>query len=104
MAPASYHELIERAEHKYGDSQVRWFTMIGAFSGVSAGFAMPLWMDNDFSLLCWWESLQDSIRCLLILFFGFELMVLLGAIATIIGMLVMGRYQTLEKLCRSADY
>ena len=90
LAPASYHELIERAEHKYGDSQVRWFTMIGAFSGVSAGFAMPLWMDNDWPIVVG-GKLAGLYSLPAYFIFGFELMVLLGAIATIIGMLVMGR-------------
>lgn len=89
-APASYHELIEFAEEKYGPSQVRWFTLLGALSGVSAGFGMPLWMDYDWPMVV--GGKQAGIYSLpAYVIFGFELMILLGAIATIIGMLVMGR-------------
>lgn len=90
LAPASYHELVERAEHKYGFSQVRWFTMVGAFSGVSAGFGMPLWMDYKWPIVVGGKFAGlYSLPAYFI--FGFELMVLFGAIATILGMLVMGR-------------
>lgn len=90
LSPTSYHELIELAEKKYGDSPVKWFTLTGALSGVAAGFGMPLWMDYDWPIVVGGKTAGIySLPAYVI--FGFELMVLLGAIATIIGMLVMGR-------------
>ena len=42
FSPTSYHELMEAAEQRYGQSEVRWFTLVGALSGVAAGFGLPL--------------------------------------------------------------
>lgn len=89
-APTSYHELIELAEERYGPSQVRWFTLTGALTGVTTGFGMPLWMDYDWPIIVG-GKLPGVYSLPAYFIFGFELMILFGAIATIMGMLVMGR-------------
>ncbi|MCB9229478.1 MAG: DUF3341 domain-containing protein [Deltaproteobacteria bacterium] len=86
----SYHELMHLAEERHGPSQVRWFTLVGALSGVFTGFAMPLWMDYDWPIVVGGKTAGIySVPAYFV--FGFELMVLFGALATIMGMLVMGR-------------
>lgn len=86
----SYHELMHLAEEKHGPSQVRWFTLTGALTGVFTGFFMPLWMDYDWPIVVGGKTAGiHSVAAYFI--FGFELMVLFGALATIAGMLVMGR-------------
>ena len=91
ISHTSYHELIHIAEEKYGKSQVRWFTLTGALTGVFTGFAMPLLMDYDWPIVVGGKT--AGIYSLPAYFiFGFELMILLGAIATIAGMFVMGRF------------
>lgn len=91
ISHTSYHELIHLAEEKYGPSQVRWFTLVGAVTGVSTGFGMPLWMDYDWPLVV--GGKQAGLYSLpAYVVFGFELMILFGAIATILGMFVMGRF------------
>ena len=90
VSHTSYHELMDIAEKQYGPSEVRWFTLVGALSGVSIGFGMPLLMDYDWPIVTGGKT--AGIYSLPAYFiFGFELMILLGAIATILGMLVMGR-------------
>lgn len=90
LSHTSYHELMHLAEKKYGFSEVRWFTLVGTLSGVITGFGMPLWMDYNWPLVTGgkWAGIY-SLPAYVI--FAFELMVLFGAIATILGMLVMGR-------------
>ncbi|NRA44964.1 MAG: DUF3341 domain-containing protein [Oligoflexales bacterium] len=91
ISHTSYHELIHIAEKKYGISQVRWFTLTGALTGVFTGFAMPLAMDYDWPLVVGGKTAGVySLPAYVV--FGFELMILLGAIATIVGMFVMGRF------------
>ena len=88
LSPTSYHEL----EHAsgYGASAVRWFTLTGALSGIATGFGMPLLMDYDWPIVVGGKTAGiHSVTAYVI--FGFELMVLFGALATILGMLVMGR-------------
>ncbi len=90
LSPTSYHELMALAEERYGPSPVRWFTLVGALSGMCTGFAMPLLMDYDWPIVVGGKS--PGIYSLpAYVIFGFELMVLFGALATILGMLVMGR-------------
>lgn len=90
VSHTSYHELMDIAEKKYGPSEVRWFTLVGALTGVTIGFGMPLFMDYDWPIVTGGKTAGVySLPAYVI--FGFELMILLGAIATITGMLVMGR-------------
>ena len=86
----SYHELMHLAEERHGVSQVRWFTLTGGLTGCVTGFAMPLWMDYDWPIVV--GGKQAGVLSLPAYFiFGFELMVLLGALCTILGMLFLGR-------------
>ena len=86
----SYHELMDVAEEKFGSSQVKWFTLCGALLGVFTGFGMCLFCDYDWPLVVGGKTAGiASLPAYVIL--GFELMILLGAIFTIMGMLVMGR-------------
>lgn len=90
ISHSAYHELYERAERRYGESEVRWFTLVGGVTGASLGFGMPLWMDYDWPLVVGGKTAGlPSLPAYFV--FGFEVMVLLGAIATIAGMLWMGR-------------
>lgn len=86
----SYHELMDLAEKRHGVSPIRFFTLAGGLTGCATGFAMPLWMDYDWPMIV--GGKQAGILSLPAYFiFGFELMVLLGALATIFGMLWFGK-------------
>ena len=80
----------------YSPSPVRWFTLTGALAGIATGFAMPLLMDYDW-LLVVGGKIGGFYSLPAYLIFGFELMVLFGAICTIGGMLIMGRLPDVHK-------
>lgn len=85
FSPTSYHE-IEHAGH-FGNSNVRWFTLVGAMLGTISGFALCLLMDYDWPLTV--GGKQGGINSLpAYVVIAFELTILLGGLATIIGMLV----------------
>ena len=90
FSPSSYHELMDLAHKKFKDSPVRWLTLIGSIIGCSVGFLMPVLMDYDFPLVVGGKTagLNSVIPNVI---FMFELFVLLGALATILGMLWFGR-------------
>ncbi len=89
-APTSYHELLDQAEKNFGASEVRWFTLTGAVTGMATGIGMPLLMDWDWPIVVGGKTAGiPSTPAYMI--FVFELMVLFGAIATILGILVMSR-------------
>ena len=88
FSPTSYHEI----EHAMGDpsSPVKWFTLVGAMTGTISGFALCLLMDYDWPLVVGGKTAGIySLPAYVVI--GFELTILLGGIATIVGMLVMGR-------------
>ena len=89
-AHTSYHELMHVAEDRWGPSQVRWFTLTGSLTGFATGFLMPLVLDWDYPMVVGGKTAGIySIPANVI--FMFELFVLFGAIATILGVLWMGR-------------
>jgi len=48
-SPTSYHELEHAAD--YGESPVRWFTLVGALTGIASGFGLPLLTDWDWPIV-----------------------------------------------------
>lgn len=88
FSPTSYHE-IEHAAH-FSSSPVKWFTFVGAMTGTLCGFGLPLFTDYDWPLVVGGKTAGiASLPAYVVI--GFELTILLGALATILGMLVMGR-------------
>jgi len=86
--PTSYHEIEEACG--FSPSPVRFFTLIGALTGVTCGFALALATDYDWPLVVGGKTPGIySIPAYVVI--GFECTILLGAIATILGMLIMGR-------------
>ena len=88
FSPTSYHE-IEHASG-FGASPVRAFTLIGALTGTCTGFGLALACDWDWPIIVGGKTPGIySLPAYVVL--GFEFTILLGAIATVAGMLVMGR-------------
>lgn len=85
FSPTSYHE-IEHASG-YTDSPVKWFTLTGALTGMVGGFALALATDWDWPLVTGGKTPGIySLPAYVVI--GFECTILLGAICTILGMLV----------------
>jgi hypothetical protein len=69
---------------------VRWFTLIGGLTGMVGGFLLCLVLDWDWPLVV--GGKQAGIYSLpAYVVIGFECTILLGAICTIAGMLILGR-------------
>ncbi len=88
FSPTSYHEI----EHAcgFGASPVRAFTLCGALTGTVSGFALALACDWSWPIVVGGKTPGIySLPAYVVI--GFECTILFGAIATILGMLVMGR-------------
>lgn len=88
FSPTSYHDI----EHAcgYAPSPVRWFTFVGAMTGTFTGFALPLLCDWDWPVVVGGKTAGIySLPAYVVL--GFEFTILFGAIATVLGVLVMCR-------------
>ncbi len=84
--PYPDHEI----EHAlgYDQSPVRVWTLVGGLTGASAGMALPIFASVDLPLVVGGKPMI-SIPAYIIL--TFEMMVLFGALSTIIGLFVLSR-------------
>jgi hypothetical protein len=78
------HELEEACGHE--TSPVRLFTLIGGLTGCAAGFTMTIWMNLDWPLLVGGKAFASVPAFVPI---GFELTVLIGALATVFGVALL---------------
>ncbi|MDH5284983.1 MAG: DUF3341 domain-containing protein, partial [Gemmatimonadota bacterium] len=81
---APNHEL----EHALGitNSPVRLFTLIGGITGVCAGVGMTFWMSLDWPLVVGGKPIATVPPYVV---FMFELMVLIGALSTVAGVIIL---------------
>jgi hypothetical protein len=82
-SPAPNHELEEALNYRV--SPVRLFTLIGGLTGCAAGFAMTIWMSNDWPVLLGGKPIASIPPYVVI---AFELTILLGALSTVAAVAV----------------
>src|SRR3970282_1683762 len=63
-------------------SRVRWFTLIGGLTGVVTGFAMTIWMANDWPIMLGGKPFSSIPPYTII---GFELTILFGGLLPALG-------------------
>ncbi len=85
-APAPFPEVDDAMLDK--PSPVRVFTLVGGLVGVVTGFAVTIWMANDWPLMIGGKA-YSSIPPYVII--AFELTILFGGVLTVIGMFIMGK-------------
>jgi hypothetical protein len=74
-------------------SWVRLFTLIGGLTGVTAGFAMTIWMSRDWPLLVGGKPIA-AIPPYVVL--AFELTILYGSLCTVAGMIILSLVKSLK--------
>ena len=86
--PVPVHEIEDVLERDRPVSRVRLFTLIGGLTGMVSGFLLTIW-----SALVWGLTTGGkpvvSIPPFVVI--AFELTILFGGLATLIGMVVLGR-------------
>lgn len=99
--PVPVHEIEEIVERDRPVSTVRVFTLLGGLAGLASGWLLTAWTSLKWSLVVGGKApigLPVSPPYVVIMF---ELMILFGGIATLIGMVTLGR---LPRLRPSASY
>jgi hypothetical protein len=81
---APNHELEEALG--VTNSPVRLFTLVGGVTGCLAGVGMTFWMSLDWPLLVGGKPIATIPPYVV---FMFELMVLIGALSTVVGLVVL---------------
>ena len=95
--PLPVHEIEEVLERDRPVSRVRLFTLIGGLTGIASAFILTIWSSLVWGQVTGGKYLQlvpgGIIGSSLPPFFiiAFELMVLFGGLATVIGLIVLGR-------------
>lgn len=77
----------------YGESPVRVWTLVGGLTGTATGFAFTVWTAVDWPLIVGGKPMV-SIPAYVVI--AFELTVLFGVLATIIGLFVLGRLPSVK--------
>jgi hypothetical protein len=84
-APAAFRELEDALDER--PSGVRAWTLIGGLLGVTTGYALTLWMANDWPIVVGGKPFSSVAPYTVI---AFELTILFGGLATLLGLLVVG--------------
>ena len=87
--PVPVHEIEEVLERDRPVSRVRLFTLIGALTGTISGFLLTIWSSHQWGLMVGGKPPVASIPPYVVI--AFELTILFGGLATLIGMAVLGR-------------
>lgn len=92
FSPVPRHEI----EHALDTPQspVRMFTLVGALTGVSAGFALAIGTSLAWPLVTGGKPIISLPAFVVI---GFEVMVLIGALSTVVGLFINARLPHLRK-------
>jgi hypothetical protein len=86
FSPAPFEEVDDAMDDK--PSRVRAFTLIGGLTGVVTGYALTLWMANDWQIMLGGKPFSSIPPYTII---AFELTILFGALMTLLGLLTIGR-------------
>ena len=85
-SPAPFHEVDDAVIEK--PSRVRLFTLIGGLTGVVTGYALTLWMANNWPIMVGGKPFSSVTPYTII---AFELTILFGVLMTVIGVFVFGK-------------
>ncbi|MCH8132784.1 MAG: DUF3341 domain-containing protein [Myxococcales bacterium] len=84
-APAPFEAMEDAMDPK--PSRVRLLTLIGGLVGVCTGYAMTIWMANDWPLMIGGKPFSSIPPYTII---AFELMILFGGVLTVLGLFGFG--------------
>ena len=79
--PTPRHEFEHALEH--GPSKVRLFTLIFGLAGVTFGYWIPTWMSDYWPIVVGGKPIASWVPYTIL---GFEVMVLVGGLATVFAM------------------
>jgi molybdopterin-containing oxidoreductase family membrane subunit len=84
-SPAPFPEVDDAVIEK--PSGVRLYTLIGGLTGVVTGYAMTIWMANDWPIMIGGKPFSSIPPYTII---GFELTILFGGLLTAFGLFIVG--------------
>jgi molybdopterin-containing oxidoreductase family membrane subunit len=91
-SPAPFAEVDDAVIEK--PSSVRIYTLIGGLTGVVTGYAMTIWMANDWPIMLGGKPFSSIPPYTII---GFELTILFGGLLTVLGLFLVGGLPSLRR-------
>ena len=85
-SPTPRHELDHALDH--GPSVVRRFTLFGGLFGATCGYWIAIWASDYWPLVVGGKPVASWVPYTI---FGFEMMVLFGALSTVAGLFINAR-------------
>ena len=92
-SPVPVHEIEDVLERDRPVSRVRLFTLLGGLTGTVSGFLLTIWSSMQWGLTTGGKPVVSIPPFVVI---AFELTILFGGLATLIGMVVLGRLPRLR--------
>lgn len=86
FTPTPHHEFEEAMER--GPSKVRVFTLVFGLAGVTFGYWIPTWISDYWPIVVGGKPVASWVPYTII---GFEVMVLVGGLATVFAMFALAR-------------
>jgi len=86
FAPAPFPEVDDAVHPK--PSKVRLMTLIGGLAGVVTGYAMTIWMANNWQIMIGGKPFSSIPPYTII---AFELTILFGGLLTVLGLFIFGK-------------
>jgi hypothetical protein len=91
--PVPIHEIEDVLERDRPVSRVRLFTLIGGLSGTASGFFLTIWSSLQWGLITGGKPVASIPPYVVI---AFELTILFGGVATLLGLIVLARLPRLR--------
>jgi hypothetical protein len=85
-APAPFTEVEDAVDPK--PSKVRIYTLVGGIAGVITGYAMTIWMANNWQIVIGGKPFSSIPPYTII---AFELTILFGGLLTALGLFIQGK-------------
>ncbi|HXG69061.1 MAG TPA: DUF3341 domain-containing protein [Gemmatimonadaceae bacterium] len=86
FSPTPRHELEHAIDAPH--SPVRRFTLIGGLAGLTFGYWIAIWISDYWPMVVGGKAIASWVPYTI---FGFEVMVLVGALSTVVGLLINAR-------------
>jgi hypothetical protein len=97
--PYPVHEAEEILQVK--TSPLRFFTLIGALSGLLFGFFITIWMSMDWPIIRGGKPIVAFPAFVIV---AFELTVLFGGVISFIGYLLLSKLPSIKKIIEPEEY
>ncbi len=104
ITPVPVHEIDDILGTHPHRSKIKYFTLIGALTGFTAGYALTIYTHLSWEsppLIVGGKPLVSVIPFFVI---AYELTILFGGIATFIGLLILSGLPSIKKIISPEDY